>query len=71
MGIFIYPLIMELIINLISLCRRETKDSHNYKHIQTFKKKLPICYSDDYNITACGLEKCHPFDSCKYGRSKK
>jgi len=29
---------------------------------------LPIVYSKKYNITAFGLEKCHPFDSCKYGR---
>lgn len=29
---------------------------------------MPIVYSDDYNITACGIEKMHPFDSCKYGR---
>lgn len=35
-----------------------------------FENKLPIVYSDDYNITACGLEKLHPFDSCKYRKSK-
>jgi histone deacetylase 11 len=23
-------------------------------------------YHPDYNITACGIERCHPFDSCKY-----
>lgn len=27
-----------------------------------------LIYRDEYNITACGLEKMHPFDSCKYGR---
>jgi histone deacetylase 11 len=25
-------------------------------------------YHPDYNITACGIEKYHPFDSCKYLR---
>jgi histone deacetylase 11 len=29
---------------------------------------IPIVYSSGYNITACGFEKCHPFDSTKYGR---
>lgn len=29
---------------------------------------MPIVYSKGYNITACGFEKCHPFDSTKYGR---
>ncbi|CAD5231636.1 unnamed protein product [Bursaphelenchus xylophilus] len=30
--------------------------------------QLPIVYSPDYNITCYGLEKLHPFDSCKWGR---
>jgi len=30
--------------------------------------KAPIIYSTKYNITACGIEKLHPFDSSKYGR---
>lgn len=29
---------------------------------------MPLVYHEDYNITACGIEKMHPFDSCKYGR---
>ena len=33
-----------------------------------FRKYFPIVYSQDYNITAFGLEKMHPFDSCKYRR---
>jgi len=44
-------------------------ESHISKHDQ-LTKKLPIIYSAEYNITECGLEKLHPFDSCKYGRSK-
>jgi histone deacetylase 11 len=33
-----------------------------------FKGKIPIVYSDDYNITFMGLEKYHPFDTTKYRR---
>ena len=32
------------------------------------KEKLPIVYSDEYNISFMGLENLHPFDSKKYGR---
>jgi len=33
--------------------------------------KLPILYSTSYNISFAGLEKLHPFDSCKYGNIMK
>lgn len=29
----------------------------------------PLVYSKGYNITACGIEKMHPFDSTKYKRT--
>src|SRR5262245_52905671 len=29
---------------------------------------VPLVYSPSYNITACGLERLHPFDSQKYRR---
>src|SRR4051794_9816580 len=29
---------------------------------------VPLVYSPAYNITACGLERLHPFDSRKYQR---
>ena len=32
------------------------------------KEKKPIIYHPKYNITALGIEKLHPFDSCKYKR---
>ena len=38
---------------------------------QKFKEMtdvMPIVYSIGYNITACGFEKLHPFDSTKYKR---
>lgn len=71
-GILVYPVIMELLLNLKALIFKscETFESHSKKHKNTFQGVLPICYSEDYNITACGLENCHPFDSCKYRRSK-
>ncbi len=28
--------------------------------------KIPLLYSDSYNIAFLGFEKLHPFDSCKY-----
>ncbi|KAG2488842.1 hypothetical protein HYH03_012639 [Edaphochlamys debaryana] len=30
--------------------------------------KLPVVYHDSYNIRFLGLEKLHPFDSCKYAK---
>ncbi len=68
--IFIYPIIMELLYNLKAKLFKccETIESHSDKHYKIYKNIFPICYSEDYNITACYLEKCHPFDSCKYRR---
>jgi hypothetical protein len=74
LSIFIYPILFELVLNLIakiSPCK-ENHTTHLEKHCQVYKKKIPIAYSEEYNITACGIEKLHPFDSCKYrgGKSK-
>jgi histone deacetylase 11 len=30
-----------------------------------------IIYTPRYNIRACGVERLHPFDSCKYGRAMR
>jgi hypothetical protein len=61
---------MEILLNIKAKIfpAQESELEHEKRHKQYYQKKLPICYSNDYNITACGLEKCHPFDSCKYGR---
>ena len=32
------------------------------------ENKLPIIFHKDYDISLAGLEKLHPFDSCKYGK---
>jgi hypothetical protein len=73
LSIFIYPVIFELVINLLAKIFRckENIETHSEKHSQIYKKKIPIAYSEDYNITACGIEKFHPFDSCKYRGGKK
>jgi histone deacetylase 11 len=63
---FLFPIPFELLLNLKALCFKNSLDNHNCSH--DFHGFLPIVYSPQYNITACGLEKCHPFDSCKYGR---
>ncbi len=67
----VYPILYEIILNLFAKCCM-TKNNSVETHIGNHNKllnKIPIIYSEDYNITACGLEKCHPFDSCKYRRS--
>jgi hypothetical protein len=67
---FVYPIIMEILLNIKAILFKcgENIEKHTLKHNEIYKNKIPIAYSDDYNITACGIEKCHPFDSCKYGR---
>lgn len=71
---FIYPLITENIYNLLaSILDSESsyKSKHIFKHLDSnkgFKKYQPIVYNSNYNITACGIEKLHPFDSTKYLR---
>ncbi|VDO32689.1 unnamed protein product [Onchocerca flexuosa] len=42
------------------------KASKLYKEIA--RDQLPIIYHPIYNISFCGIERCHPFDSRKWGR---
>ena len=35
------------------------------------KHQLPIVYHPNYNITLFGIEKLHPFDSCKFEKVVK
>lgn len=44
---------------------KESDEFYNYFG-KVEKHHLPIVYSDKYNISFMGLEKLHPFDSCKY-----
>ena len=54
-----YPLILEGIINLFSLCCQKTQ--------YAVVPRSRIVYHPNYNISFCGIEKIHPFDSQKYG----
>lgn len=63
-------MILEILVNIkacLFMKRSNSKEEHQKKH-KCFKDKLPIIYHPDYNITACGLERLHPFDSVKYSR---
>ena len=57
-----YPFLLEGFIHLYSSFQSAHPPRIN------FEKVLPIVYHPNYNITFCGLEKLHPFDSEKYGR---
>jgi hypothetical protein len=41
---------------------------NNDADLRNYSDKLPIIYTPRYNISACGVENAHPFDSKKYGR---
>lgn len=62
---------MELFINLYATIFFSAKreEANHLQKIKDFESiKLSLIYHPRYNITAFGIEKCHPFDSCKYGR---
>uniref|UniRef100_A0A914Y3H8 Histone deacetylase domain-containing protein n=1 Tax=Panagrolaimus superbus TaxID=310955 RepID=A0A914Y3H8_9BILA len=46
--------------------RRIVRDSNLRRTISS--TQWPIIYSPHYNITCFGLERCHPFDSTKWGK---
>ena len=58
-----YPLILEFLITLHSLFQSPTRP--------VTSNRIPIAYHPKYNISAGGIEKCHPFDSQKYGNVYK
>lgn len=70
----LYPLVLEPLYAAISkICGKSINknilnENSNKKHY--FTNKLPIVYSKQYNITAFGIEKMHPFDASKYEKSK-
>lgn len=70
---FVYPIVAEILFNIKSaICSRSiSKANHRCLECQgekELREYLPIVYSPRYNISFCGLEKVHPFDSQKYGR---
>lgn len=70
------PCLVDFVLSccLIRRARRRTQllsdasDGHLKAGLARAERKLPIVFSPAYNITACGIEKVHPFDSVKYGR---
>ncbi|KAL4484304.1 hypothetical protein ABPG72_006415 [Tetrahymena utriculariae] len=81
--IIVFPLIIyilvpffnELVYNcfakLLFTIEKEKKREQKYcqsEQQNKYLENLPILYHPKYNITACGIEKLHPFDSVKYGR---
>eukprot|EP00347_Sterkiella_histriomuscorum_P021768 403332831 len=63
---FLFPFVNETLINTKARIFRSAL--HNHKCEKMRNTCFPIVYSPKYNITAFGLEKIHPFDSCKYQR---
>jgi histone deacetylase 11 len=57
--IIVYPIIIEIIYNLISNCPGRVE--YNVYPSSRF------VFHPQYDITFCGIEKLHPFDSQKYG----
>ena len=67
-----YPIILEPLTNLygwVTYSDSRAQKEYDYK-VKTMKEGdyIGIIYSSSYNMTACGIEKLHPFDSQKYGR---
>lgn len=59
--IWVYPLALEGAANYLSrYCREEEV------HLGINRQK--IVYREEYNISIFGMEKCHSFDSLKYGK---
>jgi len=56
-----------LVIIFIFSIFKEYSDNWSYKE----SNKIPIIYSDNYNITLFGIQKLHSFDSEKYGKIAK
>ena len=60
-----HPIVFELFLNIKAKLNQSSLEKKKFDYL---RNKFPIVYSPDYNITACGFERMHPFDSCKYQR---
>lgn len=82
LGYLLQPFICEALIRLWA-CLTYSEEKENKKVMATrlemlstttdtsgkeVYKYLPLIYHPSYNLTACGLEKLHPFDASKYSR---
>lgn len=68
--LYIYaPLALALFITLtVAGFLSDNRDSTVLDPAQSFKGRVPVVYSDRYNIGFWGLEELHPFDTKKYLR---
>ena len=68
---FFGALLNEIVITITAaLCFSEQDPvSIKEKFRVIARDRIPLVYSKGYNITACGIEKMHPFDSTKYKRT--
>ncbi len=55
----LYPIFNEVIYNCFA--------QYSERVVYSGPWESRIVYSEDYNLSFCGIEKCHPFDSHKYG----
>lgn len=62
-NIFLFSVLFLLLFFLFFIFK-ESSDSWSVEE----NDKLPIVYSDNYNISLLGIQKLHPFDSEKYGK---
>lgn len=58
---------LERVKSLYCICFRG-EENNNSLWFPIEETKVPIVYSDIYNISFWGLERIHPFDSGKWGR---
>jgi hypothetical protein len=66
---FVYPIITETLMNFKAKYFAKSTLKNEHKCLDCIqgedglKEIFPIVYHPKYNITFCGLEKVHPFDS--------
>jgi len=63
-----FPILNEIILTIKGRVFRYRVETPDYVLRHDLKECCPIVYHPSYNMTFCGLEKCHPFDSIKYQR---
>ena len=66
--VFVFPILNEIVLNTVAKCCQRDNLGELIRKQLNDKQIFPIVYSAGYNITACGIEKLHPFDSTKYRR---
>ncbi len=61
-----------LLLTLSTIVHADIKENLKKKFFakesEQVQNKVPLVFHKDYDISLLGLEKLHPFDSCKYGK---